>query len=99
MTVLLDLAQARAARAKRPTHEEAYAAALRRQRAERARCAELSDVAAQAARLGVDFDLASAIAEGVSADDARRVIIDALVARVLPPPSPGAGSTACAPFR
>jgi hypothetical protein len=47
----------------------------------RAEYADLAALAAQAARLGVTVDAADAMRKGISADDLRRSVLDALAAR------------------
>ena len=47
----------------------------------RAEYAEIAALAAQAARLGVTVDAADAMRKGISADDLRRSVLDALAAR------------------
>ena len=47
----------------------------------RAEYAEIAALAAQAARLGVTVDAADAMRKGISADELRRSVLDALAAR------------------
>ena len=58
-----------------PAAASAHADALR------AEYADLAALAAQAARLGVTVDAADAMRKGISADDLRRSVLDALAAR------------------
>jgi capsid assembly protease len=70
----------------------------------RAEFAEISAIAAQAARLGVTVDAADAVRKGVSADALRRSVLDTLAARaeatnvIAAAPSPGPAAVGDSPI-